>query len=121
MQAAIERLETLRSALANGPWEVEEIPETGECRVLREAFSLPPHGRAIEEIVPGGIDRVTAELIVTLHRTIDAQLAILRSGIAKVERHDRLIDEGTHFAIFNAEEYLADEIALASAILGVDS
>lgn len=72
----------------------------------------------IEASNPGGARRVSgtlrredAELIVTLHRTIDAQLAILRDVLeaANIERHwDTLV-------------YTLNAVALADAILGGDS
>ena len=74
----------------------------------------------IEASNPGGARRVSgtlrredAELIVTLHRTIDAQLAILRFAVKRLEAITTLT--GLHL---QAHEH---EMALADAILGGDS
>ncbi|UAJ78354.1 hypothetical protein IT072_13915 [Leifsonia sp. ZF2019] len=64
--AAIEKLEGLRDAACQGPWERrEDYGLTG--LVSGEGESI-----AIDFFIPD------ADLIVTLHRTIDAQLALLK-------------------------------------------
>ena len=99
LEAAIAKLEQLKADGTLGPWNVDMIPETGECRVVRffEFF-----GSHLEEVTNGGSIQPDAELIVTLHRTIDAQLAILRAGLS----------DGAP---------LHTELALADAILGDNS
>ena len=74
IEAAIVRLEELKEESTLGPWSIDEIPETGECRIIRDfEFFGPQH----EVVTGGGSHKIDAALIVTLHATIDAQLAIL--------------------------------------------
>ena len=75
IQAAIDKLAELRDNSTLAPWSVDEQPETGECRIIRE-FEF--FGSQIEPVTNGGSQRADADLIVTLNHTIDAQLAILR-------------------------------------------
>ncbi|MDJ0323202.1 hypothetical protein QMG61_05420 [Cryobacterium sp. PH31-AA6] len=83
IEAAIERLEEMKAKSTPGPWAVEEIPETGECRLLRE-FEF--FGHHVEEITSGGSIREDADLIVTLHRTVDVQLVILGHALNSAKR-----------------------------------
>ena len=107
LEAAIAKLEQLKADGTLGPWNVDMIPETGECRVVRffEFF-----GSHLEEVTNGGSIQPDADLIVTLHRTIDAQLAILKAA-----RED--------FAKFGRKpsEFFDNDLALADAILGDNS
>lgn len=96
LQAAIEKLEALRRErgyVEHNGWLAEEVP--GDT--LRYTF---------EDLSPVTND----ELIVTLHRTIDAQLAILRHAISEYEPRDDTMTFITE-----------DGLALADAILGSDS
>lgn len=72
LQAAHKRLSHLRTSSAPGPWLVnvagfEEFDVEGE-----QPFN-----------VGSTYARAEADLIVTLHRTIDAQLKVLERGIAR--------------------------------------
>ena len=84
IRAAIVKLEWLKAESTSGPWLVEEIPETGECRLIREfKFFVGPQ---IEVVAPGGMLAQDAKLIVTLHNTIDVQLAILHDALDDIAR-----------------------------------
>lgn len=101
LQAAIDKLERLRAEATPNPWHA-----SGRYIGHREADgkSIRYHLRAGES---------DADLIVTLHRTINAQLAILRAGIKNESvRRSSTLWSG-----------LLDEsaCALADAILGSDS
>jgi len=99
LQAAIDKLELLRTErgyVEDSGWLVEENPND------RGGFLEPP-----EPFIPITND----DLIVTLHRTIDAQLAILRDTV-KLGELIGLGEEGTRW------RSVEDAIALADAILG---
>lgn len=84
--AAIEKLEALKVDSHPGPWE--HWPEAGDIEI--HVPSYPDGERIIATAVRprGGWGapiyqdnyEPNADLIVTLHRTIDAQLTILRTG-----------------------------------------
>ena len=104
LQAAIDKLEQVREHTVPGPWRVE--PHDDTYAAIRAGVSYVTSGANFRE-EPDLYSR-EAELIVTLHRTIDAQLAILRDVLAgeKIERHwDTLV-------------YTINTLALADAILG---
>ena len=90
IRAAIEKLTELKVEGTIGPWLVEEVPETGECCLIREfKFFGPQTAPLLEFVAPGGMSRADSDLIVTLHRTIDAQLAILNGALGDAEgSHD---------------------------------
>ncbi len=98
LQAAIEKLETLRSQTGyyeSHGWLVENVTV---------GFEYDPR----EEQAPLTND----DLIVTLHRTIDAQLAILREALFQLEGAPaRAGFIGNEFNLF---------MRLADAILGSD-
>ena len=96
LQAAIEKLEALQAQTTQAPWSVVG----GE--VVRDAGGL----RTIQSLWVADIDPTVpdADLIVTLHRTIDAQLAILRDGRDVTTREGIYLHESA--------------VALADAILG---
>lgn len=109
LQAAIEKLGTLRSQTGyyeSHGWLVENVTV---------GFEYDPR----EEQAPLTND----DLIVTLHRTIDAQLAILRRAVSLVNAwtdpngthgyEPELDGDGSSAVLF--------ELALADAILGSDS
>lgn len=93
LQAAIEKLERLRKdAFGQGEhgWWVEE-------QQANPAFEAEVRAEGVPDGFHDGIamvqDMPDAQLIVTLHRTIDAQLDILRravDGWAGVEAQDAL-------------------------------
>ena len=104
IEAAIERLEARRDASTRGRWEFSLDPFSESVAYVigsSEAYELASD--LIEE---------DADLIVTLHRTIDAQLAILR------EAHRF----ATHrYAALFTFPYIPSDwnaVALADAILG---
>lgn len=61
IQDARDVLANWREETTAGPWSREEMPETGENRVIRE-FEF--FGAQIEEVAPGGVHREDARLIV---------------------------------------------------------
>jgi hypothetical protein len=99
LEAAIAKLEAMRDERQyteqNG-WLVEPNPDD------RPSFDEPP-----EPFMPITND----ELIVVLHRTIDAQLAILRAALI----------EHTDFMTEIEKPYWTAALALADAILGSES
>ena len=107
IHAAIEKLEWLSAESTSVPWLVEEIPETGECRIISEFQVFDLQLGQLEAVAPGGMLHVDANLIVTLHNTIDAQLSILRAALVE-----------TDFVLSKAEKpYWHAAVALAREIL----
>jgi len=119
MQAAIEKLEALKAASTPGPWRL-----TRAQHVTHAIYGEQP-GQEVIGATPryGGLwSADDGELIVTLHRTIDAQLEVLRSAADFLtnaerewpapiwDRHPELRDR--------LEGLLRFEVALADAILG---
>lgn len=111
LEAAIAKLETQKAESTPGEWNA------------RQAFNIDG------EVVGHDINTATAyelgctftpnsdaELIVTLHRTIDAQLAFLRAAVESVPIW---IEDGATEA--EVVEDLERELALADAILGSES
>lgn len=98
IQAAIDRLTKLKSRGSDGSWGVHNS-SSGTAGITNDV------GRGVAHYVPAP----DAELIVTLHATIDAQLSILRAGLrwAELDRDGKVPD-------FAAD----DELALARAING---
>jgi hypothetical protein len=94
LQAAIEKLEALRierGYIEHAGWLVEEnLADSG-------GFLQPP-----EPLIPITND----ELMVVLHRTIDAQLAILRTAL-------HYVSSGLRYGFVEEQG-----VALADAILG---
>ena len=102
LEAAIAKLERLRDEAFPGTWRVltSGIERGDHWYVAADdesILSISANDGADE-----GFRRPTAVLLVTLHRTIDAQLAILRAGLP-----------------YGAP--LTTELALADAILGDNS
>lgn len=83
IQAAIEKLEALKAESTPGPWHDWEDDLTNEVDVWHDQEQRSH----IANCGVAGMPRVEADadLIVTLHRTIDAQLAILRHAIENQE------------------------------------
>lgn len=103
LRRAVERLEDLRKDAPPGPWE----PNLYWSRF--EMYSGLDHDKmGNESLVLDAQEIATVDLVGMLHRTIDAQLAILNEGLYQLE---------------NAPEgYMANEFnlfgRLAKAILG---
>lgn len=111
IRAAIARLEQQRDASTPGPWEAVGGTIDGgpysSCEVVTSdvdcmSYCYGGTGRGIQ-------NRADGALIVTLHRTIDAQLRILREAEYQLGK-----DAG-----FAAREYNLF-LPLARAILGED-
>lgn len=103
LQAAIDRLESLREEAPPGPWE-HWLSQAS--RVLYSGLDLD-HPISAEEVLTAH-SKYSTQLVEVLHRTIDAQLAILRS-------YSKVAD----LAIYSpVHEHVR---ALADAILGSDS
>ncbi|GAA1737069.1 hypothetical protein [Microcella frigidaquae] len=117
LRAAIEKLESMRAACTPGDWDFESMPETGESRIYSEAdgFAFMSATTVTFFPVPGGMKPNDAELIVTLHRTIDAQISILRAALARAEA--KIAGGGVERAVWSNAR---DALALADAILGSD-
>jgi hypothetical protein len=103
LEAAIAKLEVLREAARGGPWSAwhSESPDGNS------AVEAPTHDEDNPWLVVAG-EAPDVDLIVTLHRTIEPQLAILRTAAAS--HHEWRIDSalGAH----------VDAYAIADAILG---
>lgn len=100
--AAIHKLETLKAAGTEGEWWMNPI-ERGEVFIEGD----PAAGEyPLAEVH----EHADAELIVTLHRTIDAQLAILRAALDDFERYGS-----------KPSKFFENDLALADAILGGES
>jgi len=91
LEAILKRVE----AASRGPWRVDEMPETGECRVIR------PHGADNEydalwlPVVPGGLRPVTAEFIAHARQDVPALLDALAAVTAERDQAIRnLCDDG---------------------------
>ena len=107
---AIEKLTGQKAESTIGPWSVEEVPETGECCLIREfEFFGPQTAPLLEFVAPGGMGRADSDLIVTLHRTIDAQIAILRAAWDDYKQYGG-----------KPSRFFANDVALARAINGAD-
>lgn len=104
LQAAIDRLEQLRDFSTPGPWEVDtNMPFS---RDLVGIFSERRKCYAVKFDSDDQPKQRTADLIVALHRTIDAQIALLK-----------LAD----YAALVPNKFTDAALALADAILGDDN
>jgi hypothetical protein len=114
IQEAIDKLTALRDDAAEGPWLgwVQYNPLRGQMYGVENS-----EGPIADKVA----SREDAELIEVLHRTIDAQLAILRAAI---EDHPRDRERW----LFTAHQTAGDlwhfsnalPIDLASAIVGLE-
>lgn len=111
LQAAIEKLESLRAGSQN--WRVRLSSEEGP-EVVHD-FPNDDYGPGTGTLA-WTITAESAINIVTLHRTIEAQLAILRSS---AERGAAAIEAGVYEPFVWSSEHRV--LALADAILGGDS
>ena len=104
LEAAIAKLEQLKAEGTSSPWVgrtnilgIRRLMDS-EGGVLAEMFDATDHGDESFE---------NTDLIVTLHRTIDAQIAVLRVG--------------SEFALITSNRWTDISVALADAILGDNS
>lgn len=106
VEAAIAKLEDLRGAAAPGVWVAwrEGLPG-------RERFGVET-GAEGADVVWRAARAADAELVEVLHRTIDAQLAILRDNLT---RYGDKLEDGWLPTIGGP---LANVLALVDAILG---
>ena len=79
IEAAIVRLEELRAESAQGPWEwrLYDGVRDSKSRLVRVVEPEDEYGYDRVELLAEYLTRGNADLIVTLHSTINAQLAIL--------------------------------------------
>ena len=103
LQAAIEKLEHQKALSTTGPWEAYTVPGTRK-EAEYVAIGIGDSEARVVRFEGGYFD---ADLIVTLHRTIDAQLAILRAAL-----------KARTLALYSPMTDPA--LALADAILGGD-
>ena len=82
IHAAIEKLTAQRDKSTPGPWAVDDTDKCSVYYIDGGATILQP-----EDWYPRGDNRPAgnAQLVVTLHNTIDAQLAILRDFMERYE------------------------------------
>lgn len=116
IQQAIDKLEALKAESMPGPWLIHRA-STGIRGSQSYAWVVVDDtaGRfPLVEKANFGNDG-DLKLIVTLHRTIDAQLAILRFGLKRQEA----IDWTRRLAVDKHREAASLELDLATAILGV--
>ena len=114
IRSAIQKLTELMVEATIGPWLVEEMPETGECCLIREfEFFGPQTVPLLEFVAPGGMSRADSELIVTLHRTIDAQIGVLSDALS-------LYEDPIPMFMGREDQVCWHQIALARAINGAD-
>ena len=105
LRAAIADLEQQRYRAKPGRWTISNgaVMHSGGIG-LNPVLLRQPNSQA------------DAELIVTLHRTIDAQLTILRHELARAEA--KIAGGGVEHVVWS---HTRDALALADAILGETS
>ena len=121
LQAAIQKLEQQRAlsepARHDSEWVVDyQVGETMRFITVLDSHNGGHDGSIVAEHVTS---EARAQLIVTVHRTIDAQLAILRFGVKRQQAVDWTNRVGGAGDLQSAAAAL--ELALADAILGSDS
>lgn len=79
LEAAIDKLETLKQESFDGPWVANHPFSYSWITGARYA--------GMQSKIADRVRKPDAELIVTLHRTIDAQLAILRDNLERYSRN----------------------------------
>jgi len=79
IKEAIERLEELKAKSASGPWQwrLYDGVHDSKSRLVRVVETKKECGYDRVQLLAEYLTRADADLIVTLHATIDAQLAIL--------------------------------------------
>jgi len=128
LQAAIDKLEQLKAESTQGEWWFESLPETGESRIASDVYGFAFMAATTVTFypVPGGMKPNDAELIVALHRTIDAQIAALRAGwvwFDDFEREAPTYGDGRAVSasrLFKVSPEGRAIMQLADAILGAD-
>lgn len=105
---AIDKLEALKVASTQGPWVVWPTSYCGEVAAHLNFTSAGTDN--MDDLVPPFDLIADANLIVTLHRTIDAQLAILELAMSYGE-----LGKG------NGSRFTKAALTLARAINGVTS
>lgn len=83
LQAAIEKLETLKTESTPGPWSVNV-----HHNAMHSAEFRAPNPFNGFMLVAAHTNDVDPELIVTLHRTIDAQIAVLDNTLVRYAKLD---------------------------------
>ena len=117
ISAAIEKLERLKAESTPGPWDTDGREIDQHWSLMVEPYTKPLLPVVSAEVscisqcyggsAQGLANTADGELIVTLHRTIDVQLASLRGGLVLANRgHDVT---------------LGWAVDIADAILGSDS
>jgi hypothetical protein len=104
--AAIEKLEGLKGASTPGEWVVRGASIHGTSRKYQPLIDAGDFASSAERFE----NPVDAELLVTLHGTIDAQLRILTIASEDIEQHG-----DSEMAV---EGIYRPELLLARAILG---
>lgn len=104
IQAAIDKLEQKQAAATTGEWAMSGNDTFGY------GVASSPNDLVISRWEVSDED---ADLIVTLHRTIDAQLAILKNNYGGAQDADRY-----GWSSADSPDAVADALDLARAILG---
>ena len=109
IKEAIERLEELKAKSASGPWQwrLYHGVHDSKSRLVRVVETKKECGYDRVQLLAEYLTRADADLIVTLHSTINAQLALLRA--AMVEHSDVMTSI--------EKPYWVAALALADAIL----
>ena len=102
LQAAIDKLEQLKADSTPGSWNVQQFFSLDD-----DSFSYGADADDSFEVFSNAIEE-DAELIVTLHRTIDAQLEWLRDQLDRMRREQNVEGIPLHYR---------HALALAEAIL----
>lgn len=115
LERAHARLTELRDAAEPGPWKVETRAYSDEVHDYSASFipGVAPEITTEHEGDTAPLGTSDAALIVTLHRTIDAQLAMLQTQIKYAEW-----DPSLKPSAIDEPAYFADALVLARAILG---
>lgn len=110
LTAAIDKLTRLRDESTPGPWEHHRDSEQdlGFGPVMESLITVED-GCVLDW--GSGVREADAELIVTLHATIDAQLAILEDTLRAFTDPDPIFGKYTEAVVYH-------QIRLAESILG---
>ena len=105
IRSAIQKLTKLRDASTRAPWVAQTAVLHGQHWGISGAdfptITGVAHASEGRDGYGTGSRRVDCDLIVTLHRTIDAQLAILQQRLFFAE-HASLFDDATELALARA-------------------
>lgn len=115
LEAAIEKLEALKAESTPAPWHYWTNDLTGDVDLWHDQ-EVRSHIATVGQHEQPRVYS-DAELIVTLHRTIDAQLAILRTQLESYSKFPPASEPGYVPKSPNAQNALA----LADSILGGES